>query len=54
MAKRAKEAFVVAFKENDTRSYQPDAIVPDDVAKHPGAALYVYDDGAPAVKAPKA
>jgi hypothetical protein len=47
MAKRAIDGFVVALKDGKRR-YDKDQIVPADVAKHPGVALNVYDDGAPA------
>lgn len=47
MAKRAIDGFVIALKDGKRR-YNKDEIVPADVAKHPGAAANVYDDGAPA------
>jgi hypothetical protein len=47
MAKRASNGFVIATKDGKYR-FNKDQIVPDAIAKHPGAAMNVYDDGAPA------
>lgn len=49
MAKRAKEAFIVALDPHGKRIFQKDEIVPDEFAK--GRDQLVYDDGAP--KKPK-
>lgn len=45
MAKRAKEAFIVALRPKGKRIFQKDEVVPDDLAK--GRDGLVYDDGAP-------
>jgi hypothetical protein len=47
MAKRAKEGFVVALDDGKHR-FDKNQVVPDKIAKHPGASTMVYDDGAPA------
>lgn len=52
MAKRATEAFKVALEDGQHR-FEKNQIVPDKIAKHPGVALYVFDDGAPAPRPAK-
>lgn len=45
MAKRAKEAFIVALAPKGKRIFQKNEVVPDEFAK--GRDGLVYDDGAP-------
>lgn len=52
MAKRAREAFVVALEPKGKRVFQKDELVPDDLVK--SRAHLVYDDGAPKKSATKA
>lgn len=52
MAKRAKEAFIVAVSPKGKRVFQKDEVVPDEYAK--GRDSLVYDDGAPPAPKKKA